>query len=696
MCCNIFREGKKIILLLITGIPFFLPGQVKTWTGNGGDGRWSNPVNWLNAMLPAATDDILLDNGDFPGSYQVTLPDQAITVRTITISPSPGNQIELILPPGNTLNDAVNITGPGYGLLLNSGAVFRNSSGAASGEALHIADSVRINSGGEYIHNTRTSHAASIVQILSSAPGTEKGNFVFDVPRASYTISVSNRIYGTLILRSSGFGSPVNYTGSGSSPLRIRGDLRIGMNVNLSMNMSGPNGNIRVGGDFFQEGGTLNLASAAENSSILSIAGNISQSPGSVVTATGGAHPGIELNGLGLQSVAAGGSFLNGIVFRVNNPSGCKLLLPLVLPYRLELVKGTLFSTAENLLTLGTGCGVSADSSGGAACVDGPLRKEGLLGDPGFLFPVGRNGVLRWLELKQATGNFTVEYRNEDPAVLGGSTAPGIDHISKMEYWKVEADGPLQPKANVELSFASPQSGGITDPAFLDVSGLSGNQWYDAGHTGVTGDAFYGSVVSGSIQDFSGTAFTLASTVNLENPLPLTLIRFEGLEKSGHAFFRWKTGTPQEPGYFDLLEVKDGGSYRIARIPAVVNQTDYSWQNEMHLQEGLHFYKLAVIGPDGKSYTDKTVSIEYHKTRDLFLYWSPASLSGRNGIQVRSPFPGYLDYRIISVTGQQVRQGRALFPEGETHFALPELKSGVYLFSGRDAKGRLHRIRFMK
>ncbi len=152
-----------------------------------------------------ASDDVLLDNGNLPGSYQVVLPDLAISVHTLTISPSSGNQIELTLPASNILNNAVSIAGPGYGLLLNAGAVFRNSSGISSGESLHIADSIRINNGGRYIHNTRASHAAGIVQILSSAPGTETGIFEFDVPRASYTISASNRVYGSLVLSAAGY-----------------------------------------------------------------------------------------------------------------------------------------------------------------------------------------------------------------------------------------------------------------------------------------------------------------------------------------------------------------------------------------------------------------------------------------------------------------------------------------------------------
>ena len=292
-----WRNGKRFGLFLWLTIPFMALGEVKTWTGNGGDGLWATPKNWSGGSLPGIADDVLLDNGEFPGSYQVLLPDQTITIRTLTITPSGGNIIELILPASNKETDALTVTGPGYGILLNTGAVFRNACGITSGESLHIADSIRINSGGRYIHNTRASHATSILKILSSAPGTEKGIFEFDVPRASYTLSVSNRIYGTLYLSSTTYGQAVNYTCSGSNPLSILGDLRIGNNVSLSVNLSGLNGNILVNGDYIQEGGALNLASGAGNSTFMRIKGDLVQSPGAIITATSTANPGIELNG---------------------------------------------------------------------------------------------------------------------------------------------------------------------------------------------------------------------------------------------------------------------------------------------------------------------------------------------------------------------------------------------------------------
>jgi hypothetical protein len=140
-----------------------------------GDGSWSNPINWSGGSLPLSTEDVLLDNSVLNGSYLVMLPiSTAVSVKTITIAPAGPNTIELIIPSANTMIPCFG-TGPGYGILLNAGAIFRNSAAVSSGINLVVADSFRINNGGRYIHNTRASHAGNIAQVLSRAPGTEYG-----------------------------------------------------------------------------------------------------------------------------------------------------------------------------------------------------------------------------------------------------------------------------------------------------------------------------------------------------------------------------------------------------------------------------------------------------------------------------------------------------------------------------------------
>jgi hypothetical protein len=73
------------------------------------------------------------------------------------------------------------------------------------------------------------------------------------------------------------------------------------------------------------------------------------------------------------------------------------------------------------------------------------------------------------------------------------------------------------------LSFASGQSGIITDPNYLNVAKFQTSEWEDAGHTAVTGNFQQGSVLSGN-SDFSAQNYTLGSVLDLENPLPLTTI----------------------------------------------------------------------------------------------------------------------------------------------------------------------------
>ncbi|MBS1565791.1 MAG: hypothetical protein JST39_15490, partial [Bacteroidetes bacterium] len=173
----------------------------KTWTGLGGDGRWSTAANWNNGSLPAVTDDVVLDNSIIASSYMVTLPNTAVSIRSLRLSPLAGTSIVLLLPSTNTVAPALSVNGPGYGIQIDRGGTFRNESGLSTGASLSIADSIRINSGGRYVHGSRSPSASSIVQLLSKAPGTEKGIFEYDVPgTANYDVSVTKRTYGSLVL----------------------------------------------------------------------------------------------------------------------------------------------------------------------------------------------------------------------------------------------------------------------------------------------------------------------------------------------------------------------------------------------------------------------------------------------------------------------------------------------------------------
>jgi len=677
-------------------LPAWVLAETRTWTGYGGDSYWSNPLNWSGQTIPLPTDDVLLDNGDLPVSYQVILPDTAVILKTIQINPSPGRNIELILPATNHMTDAFSVTGPGYGIELNAGAIFRNASGLSSGESLLIADSMIIRDGARYIHQTRASHANSILKFLSTAPGTEEGIFDFDVPKAAYTISVSNRIYGSLELHSSAYGDTVNYTCTGANPLLIHGNFRMGSNVFLNMNLSGTNGNIQVLGDFIQEGGRLNLSGGGTNNTVLRVKGDLYQSPEATITETTNGNPFLELNGSRLQEIAMAGQILNQVGFRMNNMNGARLRLTLVVPWKLELIQGIIYSSSAGLLILDSLCSIGIDSSLlTGSCVDGPLRKIGLAGQDHFLFPVGKDGNLRWLELKEASGNYLVEYMHQNPASVGMNLGTGLDHISKLEYWQVVADGLINIQAKIELSYASVQSGGVTDPDYLNVARFYAEQWEDAGHTAVTGNAIQGSVLS-SNTDFTSTAYTLASTIDLENPLPLTILKLNVNEISGKPVFTWTVSSPEIADHFDLYEVTGNQPIALVNIPAVNLQSYYTWTDSADIKSGDHYFRIRMTDNHGKEYAGNIVRFKTG-SENTRLSWLPAGNPGGSGqVMIRSSSADTWNYEIITISGCPVEKGIIQLNKGKNYLVLhpDRFSTGFYIFRGFDAAGKNYSLLF--
>jgi hypothetical protein len=688
----------RLLIVFFLLLPAALFAERKFWTGNGGDSNWSNPQNWSGVSLPLTTDDVLLDNSAQPLSYQVALPNGAVVLRTILIYPSPGRNIELILPATNTTTDAFTVTGPGYGIELNAGAVFRNASGLSSGESLQIADSMIIHNGGRYIHQTRASHANSILKFLSTAPGTELGIFDFDVPRASYTISISNRIYGCLELHANAHGAMVNYTGTGANPLLIRGNLRIGANVNMSVDLSGANGNIQVEGDFIQEGGQLNLASGTGDNTVLRVRGDLFQSPTASITETSSGNPVLELNGARRQEITMAGQILNQVGFRVNNIAGSVLLMPLKIPWRLELSQGSVSSSSNTMLILDSGCNLIIDSSRLTnVYVDGPLRKLGLNLEDHFLFPVGKIGNLRWLELKDARGNYTVEYFRDNPNFIGTHIGNGLDHISKLEYWTVFADGLINDQAKIELSFASIQSGGVTNPNYLNVAKFQSGEWDNAGHSGITGNSIQGSVLSGNT-DFTAEDYTLASILDLENPLPLTSIDLQIKEISEETIFSWAIESPEIPDHFDLSEETGGQSILVAQIDAVQEQKRYSWICKNFLKKGDHFFRIRMVDIHGNGYAGKIVLFKKEGGNIRLSWVSPGISSVTGQLLIQSENQDTWKYEIISLQGRSVIKGILKLQEGKNYLSVETelVSTGVYVFRAVDSSGKFYSVIFKK
>lgn len=559
------REGRMIVCLLLL---FLVQGQrlragIKYWDGAAGDGQWMNPLNWGDKSLPGAADTVWLDHRLLKGNYQVILPASAETVHiaALWIFPQLPDSIEVLLPRGNTALPGLQADGPGYGLIISAAGKFINSSGISSGSSLLISDSIQIRDGGHFIMSRRGTHAATIVQILSSAPGTERGIFEFDMPVASSTLSLSNRIFGTLRLSSQAHGGKVNYTASGTKPLVVRGDLEIGTGVNMQFNFGD---SCFISGDLLLSGDIVNL-SYGSRTFVLAVSGQLYQSPGSLLTETGTAEAYLLLQGTERQKLDMRGKVGGHVGFILNNPAGLAMTHDLELPYSLELQRGLWEPEAGVLLSLDTNARMMADSLQPESWITGPLLRKGL-NNEGFLFPVGSKSAIRWLWVDSAIGDCQVAYFAENPHALTEELESGIDHLSTREYWSVTMEGNPSPAAAISLSFDTYSSGSVTDLKTLLAARLDEDAVWQAlavaKRAGTAGDK--GFVQSQPYDYAAGRSYylTLASS-SPANPLPLGLVSFTYEKTKRGVDLVWQLQDPPSNAYALLERADENLVYRV-------------------------------------------------------------------------------------------------------------------------------------
>jgi hypothetical protein len=670
-----------LLTVLFLIIIYFSNAATRKWDG-GGDGlSWNDPLNWDTDLLPLAADDVLLDNSIIAGNYSVNLPAGTIliTVNTLTINPS-GTFILLVLPASNTSNPGMSITGAGDAIVLNNGAILRNSSGASAGSGISLASTFRINNGGHYIHNTPRANAA-IVSQLSTANGTEYGEFEFDIPAASYTPSFSGRTFGSLTLSAVANGGSATYIGNGANTLTIKGNLKINSGVNVSIGMSA---DFLVKGNLDQSTGSVfNLQSSTNNNSIkiqghLSVLGTITESNTGL--------PVLELNGTANQNINIPGSILNSVTVRINNPAGVTLVNPLSLPYQLVLTNGKIKTTAAFLLILKDNATCSAGSI--SSFVEGPMKK---IGDESFLFPTGAGGIYAPLGITNGSGQlasdeFTAEYKRSDPRSVNGPVVqPGQHHISYVEYWTLSRESGNSTKivslaVNLFTSFCY-----SLNQTYVSRFSTTGPYWTgeptSVTFNGPASFPFESGTISTNIPLNSFGEFTLITDLpDAANPLPLKLTGFEVTSKGTTAVLGWRLESGCTPAVkFEVQRSFDNINFiTIRMITGNTNQTIYSFTDSSSFNDIL-YYRLRITDTDGKVSFSRVIAI--NGDRDLFITrcWpNPAKNTLTLVLQASRAEP--VDIIILDFSGRVMKIGQPHSHAGSNTFILDiqTLPRGIY------------------
>jgi hypothetical protein len=278
---------------------------------------------------------------------------------------------------------------------------------------------------------------------------------------------------------------------------------------------------------------------------------------------------------------------------------------------RLSLLAGKINTTSTNYINMADNSTASSGSS--VSFVNGPMRKTG---NDAFVFPIGKG--TKWARLgisapSNASDAFTVEYFDAAYSNTSSkSTTPGLilNNVSIVEYWDC-ARSVGSSAVTVQLFWENTLSGINNYSSDLVVAHWNGSAWENKGQTGIS------SGISGNITSSTNTSFspfTFGSLSPSFNPLPITLLNFDGkMDANNQVELNWRTVSETNNKFFTLERSSDGFYFTpFAEIQATGNSNSVlSYQAvDLNPNVGYTYYRLKQTDFNGNlSYAKNIVSV---------------------------------------------------------------------------------------
>lgn len=266
------RKASCSFLLGLFYFFFWVNSQIsfaqKTWTGAGGDGKWTTAANWSEGTIPTSTDDVVLDNTNVSGSYTVTLDAGSVqTVRSLQIGYS-GNANTITLKVSGVKTSVLTLnSGGSTALHITDGGVLSNQSSSATRGVLlsKSSDVFKMSGNGRYIHAT-TSTSSAIPEMTT---GTSSSNYnfasssTFELQTASFN---SIPIYGNYCYN-------INDTKSAGGDYIIDGNLSVQQGIFGVC--AGSSNTFSIGGNISISNGATFRGSSGSGTATINILGNV-------------------------------------------------------------------------------------------------------------------------------------------------------------------------------------------------------------------------------------------------------------------------------------------------------------------------------------------------------------------------------------------------------------------------------------
>ncbi len=180
---------------------------------------------------------------------------------------------------------------------------------------------------------------------------------------------------------------------------------------------------------------------------------------------------------------------------------------------------------------------------------------------------------------------------------------------------------------------------------------------------------------TGTIYAPNDPNFSCPSGANcITEPLPITLIYFNGSISGNAVDLEWKTSTEDNFYYFQLYKLKDDKQTELDKVYSTGNSSgdSYGWTDE-NPAIGLNFYQLKSVDYDGYEELFPVISVLYEPS-DVNLGFYPNPTRGNI---LRSNIRSSFDLEVYALSGEKLQETSINFPED---YSIDHLKPGLYIF----------------
>ena len=666
----------QIRMLILSGlwllVSAFASAQV-TWTGSGDGTSWNDAANWSSGIVPGAAADVVLDNSSVPASYDVTLPSGAlsVSVSSITIIPSTGTNISLIIPATNIATTALQLTATGDALTLNDGANFINASAA----------NVEIDGNLIIQQDASMDVSAGAGNPLTSI----KGNIVIDAAAVG-------------VVTESGTGNPViEINGNATQTISAGNNALTGNNLDFKVNTAGTVSllsNLLLPDDLFVEAGTIDVSNSAAKDTLgvkgdLTISGTITESGTSTASK-------ILLNGTSNQNITIIGSgSITGdrLGMILSNNAGATLQSDVILPYRFTLSGGNL--TLGNFSLTTTSVDNTVSLIGNHIITNG----SGFLVIPNVgasvvIFPVGID-AFSVNQVEIANGSGQTYYVRVEPGVNPPITQP-FSAINRTWTINTNSSAANPVPANVTFYYYTGQGGVDFDyTSTVDIGQFITGAWNIIQNNLIPTSNPPQYRAYGSVNSFN-TPFIVGNHGAI---LPIDFfIACKAQKKQNGAVINWDVATEENVSRYEIEKAIDNNNFvTIAVVTRSDNKLSYSYTDN-NMDGGTTIYRIKVVTLDGRIRYSNTVAVLFNTKSFLITSVTPNPLQNNTKLTISSPENTSVRMILYDAQGRVVRQWQQSISDGTNviSFDATELQRGVYFLSANNGSAKTNTVRIIK